>query len=104
MDEELNVQKLVERETNQLKDRIEDLQTRMEKLRKDLRKKKENENELKSEIETLKKVLFSWFRGLLLWHFIVTLITAFKVILLNFWVINECIKIIRFQFIFHFFH
>lgn len=59
MDEELNVQKLVERETNQLKDRIEDLQTRMEKLRKDLRKKKENENELKSEIETLKKVLFS---------------------------------------------
>lgn len=59
MDEDLNVQKLVERETNQLKDRIEDLQTRMEKLRKDLRKKKENENELKSEIETLKKVLFS---------------------------------------------
>lgn len=59
MDEELNVQKLVERETNQLKDRIEDLQTRMEKLRKDLRKKKENENELNSEIETLKKVLFS---------------------------------------------
>lgn len=59
MDEELNVQKLVERETNELKDRIEDLQTRMEKLRKDLRKKKENENELNSEIETLKKVLFS---------------------------------------------
>ena len=59
MDGELNVQKLVERETNELKDRIEDLQTRMEKLRKDLRKKKENENELNSEIETLKKVLFS---------------------------------------------
>ena len=55
----MNVQKLVERETNELKDRIEDLQTRMEKLRKDLRKKKENENELNSEIETLKKVLFS---------------------------------------------
>lgn len=59
MDEELNVQKLVERETNELKDRIEDLQTRMEKLRKDLRKKKENENEFNSEIETLKTVLFS---------------------------------------------
>ena len=88
MDEELNVQKLVERETNELKDRIEDLQTRMEKLRKDLRKKKENENELNSEIETLKKVLFSWFLGLLLWHFTVTLTTTFKIILLNFWVIN----------------
>ena len=88
MDEELNVQKLVERETNELKDRIEDLQTRMEKLRKDLRKKKENENEFNSEIETLKTVLFSWFLGLLLWHFTVTLTTTFKIILLNFWVIN----------------
>lgn len=56
MEEELNIQKLVERETNQLKDRIEDLQTRMEKLRKELRKKKECENELNSEMETLKKV------------------------------------------------
>ena len=56
MEEELNVQKLVERETNQLNDRIEDLQIRMEKLRKELRKKKESENELNSEIETLKKV------------------------------------------------
>jgi len=55
IEEEVNVQKIVERETEGMKGRIEELQERMNKLKKDLKKKKENELQLNNENESLKK-------------------------------------------------
>ena len=62
--EEVNVQMVVERETGELRGRVEGLQGRMEKLKGELKKYKEKEENLQDENTRLKKV--SWFDMLLL--------------------------------------
>ena len=62
--EEVNVQMVVERETGELRGRVEGLQGRMEKLKGELKKDKEKEENLQDENTRLKKV--SWFDMLLL--------------------------------------
>ena len=57
--EEVNVQMVVERETGELRGRVEGLQGRMEKLKGELKKYKEKEENLQDENTRLKKV--SWF-------------------------------------------
>ena len=53
---ELDVQKLVDRETGVLNERIEDLQGRVEALKKELKKKRSEENNSKADVDALKKV------------------------------------------------
>lgn len=58
---ELNVQKVVEKHTKQLKDQIEDLESQVSRAKKDVKKRKDKENVLNTELEETKSDLRKWY-------------------------------------------
>ena len=56
----MSVQILIEKETSELRSRIEDLQSRVDKLKKELKKKRETESNLATELETMTMVIYTF--------------------------------------------
>ncbi|XP_065052482.1 centrosomal protein of 290 kDa-like [Rhopilema esculentum] len=54
-EDELNVQKIVDKQTSSLESKIEELQARQEKLKTELKAKRESENAMKTELDQLKR-------------------------------------------------
>ena len=54
----MSIQRLIDKETSELTSRIEDLQSRADKLKKELKKKKENESSLNTDLENMRKVKY----------------------------------------------
>ncbi|XP_041354243.1 centrosomal protein of 290 kDa-like [Gigantopelta aegis] len=55
--QERNIQRLIDQHTKQMAEQIEDLQTQMDRLKKELKKKKDSESSLQSELEDIKEEL-----------------------------------------------
>lgn len=55
IEDEISVQKLIEKETMELNNRIQELQERMEKMKKELKRKKDSESNMTFDVESLKK-------------------------------------------------